>query len=47
MIMVNFIEFLMIVSEKFFKNGKFVNFIVVLVVGDFKICGVVMGMFLL
>lgn len=44
MITVNFTELLMIVSEKFFKNGKPVNS---LAAGDFKTCRAVMGMSLL
>lgn len=47
MITVNFTELLMIISEKFFKNGKPVNSTVALAAGDFKTCGAVMGMSLL
>ena len=47
MITVNFTELLMIVSEKFFKNGKPVNSTVALAAGDFKTCGAVMGMSIL
>lgn len=47
MITVNFTELLMIVSEKFFKNGKPVNSTVALAAGDFKTCEAVMGMSLL
>ena len=47
MITVNFTDLLMIVSEKFFKNGKPVNCTVALAASDFKTCGAVMGMSLL
>ena len=47
MITVNFTELLMIVSEKFFQNGKLVNSTVALTAGDLKTCRAVTGMFLL
>ena len=47
MITANFTELLMIVSEKFFKNGKPVNSTIALAAGDFMTCGAVMGMSLL
>ena len=39
MIRVNCTELLLIVSEKFFKNGKPVISTVALAAGDFKACG--------
>ena len=42
-----FTELLTIVEGKYFKNGKPVNSMVALNVGDFKTCGAVMGMSIL
>ena len=47
MITVNFTELLMLVSEKFFKNGKAVNSTVARAAGDFNTCGAVMEISLL